>query len=137
MRQRVLEMMFVTIVLAGLAAPAASAGEASAEKKPVELFAEDFSAYPLAETMDVKTFGQRLGPWQIMTVHYSWHSRRYNRKETSFPFRIIARDGRRFLDQPESFSNVVIKAAGPSGATTCWSLTLRSTTARPAPSCAT
>jgi hypothetical protein len=110
MRQRVLEMMLVAISLAVSSTPAA---EASSEKKPVELFAEDFSTYPLAERMDVKTFGQRLGPWQLMTLHFSWHSRRYNRKETWLPFRIIARDGRRFLDQPESFSNVVIKAGRP------------------------
>jgi hypothetical protein len=107
-------MILVANLLAGPAASSGQAAEPSAERKPVELFAEDFSAYPLAETMDVKTFGQRLGPWQIMTVHYSWHSQRYrSRQETWLPFRIISRDGRRFLDQPESFSNVVIKAGRP------------------------
>jgi hypothetical protein len=79
----------------------------------VVLLADDFAAYPLAEVLDAEKFGARIGPWQLTTLHYSWHSRRYNRTRMVLPFRIVQRDGRRFLDQPESLFNVVVKAGRP------------------------
>jgi len=113
MNRAVLTMVVLGSLLAGCVAVTAPAAESSSGNKPVELFSENFSAYPLAETLDAKTFGYRLGPWQLMTLHFSWHSKRYNRQRTVLPFRLIEREGRRFLDQPESFPNVVIKAGRP------------------------
>jgi hypothetical protein len=100
-------MMVVAGVLGAAAAPAAP------ETKPVVLLADDFSAYPLAEVLDAKRYPGGIGPWQLTTLHYSWHSKRYNRNKMVLPFRILQRDGRRFLDEPESLFNVVVKAGQP------------------------
>ena len=95
------------------AAPAAVA-PAAPTAAPVELLADDFSKYPVAELLDSKTFGSRLGPWQLTSLHYSWRSRRYEGWRTAtLPWRIVQRDDRRWLDQPEKFFNVVFKAGNP------------------------
>lgn len=107
--------------LAGFAAVllgwgAFSFGENAPAPEPnfVTLFADDFSAYPPAEILDRQTYGTRLGPWELMTLHYAWHSARFRGwQQVQLPFRILERDGRRFLDQPESFFNVVLKAGDP------------------------
>lgn len=91
--------------------PAAETAPAAAS---AELFSDDFSAYPPAEVLDSKTYGSRLGQWRQTSLHYGWHSPRYGSwTKTSLPWRIIDRDGRRWLDQPEKFFNVVLKAGSP------------------------
>lgn len=103
-------------VFVGIAAllPVLAAALHAAEPEPVVLLADDFTAYPLAEVLDAKKYGERIGPWQLMTLHYSWHSQRYDRQRMMLPFRIVERQGRRFLDEPESLFNVVVKAGQPS-----------------------
>lgn len=102
--------MFSVPWMALVAAFCLSAVPVAADAKPVVLLADDFSAYPLAEVLDAEKYGERIGPWQLTTLHYSWHSPRYQRSRMVLPFRIVERDGRRFLDQPESLFNVVVKA---------------------------
>ena len=101
--------VLTTTVLLGRVASAQAAPRA----KPGVLLADDFSSYPAKELLDKATYGPRLGPWELMTLHFSWRSPRYNRQRAELPFRIIDRDGRRFLDQPESLFNVVLKAGDP------------------------
>ncbi|MBN1671283.1 MAG: hypothetical protein JXR37_09635 [Kiritimatiellae bacterium] len=88
------------------------------------LFSDDFSAYPLTERMDTeylrgvaresgaKRAGQeQLGPWRQTTLHYSWRSARIkSRRECPLPWRLVERDGQRWLEQPEPFFNVVFMA---------------------------
>lgn len=84
-----------------------------AQAEPVVLLADDFTGYPVADVLDAERYGERIGPWQLTTQHYSWHGERYDRKRMVLPFRIVQRDGRRFLDEPESLFNVVVKAGRP------------------------
>jgi len=111
------KLVGAAVLLAGLLlnrqTPAIPVGDSSCRGRMVELFSENFSKYPRNEVLDLKRFGQRLGPWQLMTQHFSWHSPRYDRRQMALPFRIIELDGQCFLTQPESFSNVVIKAGRP------------------------
>ena len=94
------------------------------EEERVELFADDFSSYPLTEKMDAEYFagltgekakpGARLevlGPWRQTSLHYSWKSARIQGYlDASLPWRLTERDGRRWLEQPEDFFNVVFMA---------------------------
>ena len=92
----------------------ALATECALAAAPVELFSDDFSKYPLAEVLDSQTYGSRLGQWRQTSLHYAWHSPRYGSwTKTNLPWRIIERDGRRWLDEPEKFFNVVLKAGDP------------------------
>lgn len=80
----------------------------------VELFRDDFTEYPLCERLDAPDQGQTLGPWQQTSLHYAWRSERIQGyRDCPLSWRIVERDGRRFLDQPESFFNVVFKAGDP------------------------
>jgi hypothetical protein len=90
----------------------------------IEVFSDDFAAYPLAERLDDRYFGvrrmpgtfgtQTLGPWRQSSLHYMWRSERIKGwSECSLPWRLVDRDGRRWLEQPEHFFNVVLTAGDP------------------------
>ena len=101
------------------------------ESDEVELFSDDFSHYPPCERMDELSDEQRLGgpvcvgdrsaeggdpqqrigPWHQTTLHYRWRSDRIEgRRDCALPWRIVDLDGRHYLDQPESWFNVVLAA---------------------------
>ena len=100
----------------------------SHEPEPVVLFEDDFASYPLTERMDADFFRRLydqqgeparpassttliVGPWQLRTSHYAWHSHRIKGwLDCRLPWRLIDRDGQRWLEQPESFFNVVLTA---------------------------
>jgi hypothetical protein len=105
----------LSLLLAGAAGFAPAAGtKASPAPAAVKLFADDFSSYPPAELLDTNRYGSRLGQWRQTSLHYAWHSRRFvGWRQATLPWRIIDRDGRRWLDQPEKFFNVVLKAGNP------------------------
>ena len=85
-----------------------------AQEDLVVLFSDDFSAYPVCERLDAPEFRAGLGPWRQTTLHYSWHSERIrSHRDCPLPWSIAEIDGRRFLEQPESFFNVVLKAGDP------------------------
>ena len=79
-----------------------------------ELLSDDFTAYPACEFMTEITKGSELGPWTQTSLHYIWRSERIaNRRECPLPWRLIDVDGRRFLEQPEHYSNCVFRAGDP------------------------
>ena len=52
-----------------------------------------------------------FGDWTQSSVHYSWRSERTGSwRDCRLPWRIIECDGRRWLDDPEGFFNVVLRA---------------------------
>ncbi len=87
----------------------------------VELFADDFTKYPLCyriespastgdQWTDVPLGCEGIGEWTQPSLHYMWNSPRTgNWMQCRLPWRVVDRDGRRFLEQPESFFNVVLK----------------------------
>jgi len=93
-----------------------------------QIFADDFSAYPLCERMDEPSMlavrgmdgkvgdldemrHQRFGHWEQTTLHYAWQSPRIRTfRDCALPWRIVERDGRRWLEQPERFFNAMLKA---------------------------
>jgi len=87
-----------------------------------ELFADDFTAYALCDRIESPAAtgdewshdplgAERLGEWTQPTLHYMWQSSRTGSWMTCrLPWRIIERDGRRFLDLPEPFDNAVLRA---------------------------
>ena len=82
----------------------------------VELFRDDFTSYAVCEKFsDVgEADCEEFGPWRQTSLHYAWRSERIPRyRDCRLPWRIIERDGRRFLDQPESFFNAVLAAGDP------------------------
>ena len=104
------------------------------EFNEVELFADDFSQYPPCERMDELSDEQRLGGhvhvgnslagigdpqerigrWRQTTLHYHWRSDRIEgRYDCPLPWRIVEQAGRHYLDQPESWFNVVLAAGDP------------------------
>ena len=103
------------------------------EKKTALLFEDDFSSYPAGELLDTAYFrnlrresfsgretpvavarDRRLGPWEQTTLHYMWQSSRIpSWRECALPWRLVDREGTRWLEQPEEFFNVVFKAGDP------------------------
>jgi hypothetical protein len=93
----------------------------------VTIFQDDFSAYPVCERMDDPAVAaafalsaaqvkcnERIGPWEQPTIHYAWASERIPIwMDCHLPWRIRECEGRRFLEQPEKFFNVVLKAGDP------------------------
>ncbi|MBI3948355.1 MAG: hypothetical protein HY321_20740 [Armatimonadetes bacterium] len=94
------------MMAAGAVATATAPSAPGAELETVELFADDFSTYPLA-------YGIRIGSWRMMTRHFAWRSPRYKVLEHQMPLEIAEREGRRFLQQPDALFNVVIQAGEP------------------------
>ncbi len=88
----------------------------------VSLFADDFTSYPLCDRIespastgdqwtDVPLGCEGIGEWTQPSLHYMWNSPRTgNWMQCRLPWRVIERSGRRFLEQPESFFNVVLRA---------------------------
>jgi hypothetical protein len=81
----------------------------------IELFADDFTKYPLCEHIEkgpgIGDRVEQLGAWEQTSLHYAWNSPRFGSWMTSrLPWRIVDRAGRRFLDNPETFPNVVLAA---------------------------
>ncbi|HUU22553.1 MAG TPA: hypothetical protein VM389_08460 [Phycisphaerae bacterium] len=103
------------------------------DTRRVELFSDDFSSYPLGERLDAEYFrrlrGERgpspqlvgavweeqLGPWRQTTLHYMWRSERIpSYRDCALPWRLVERDGRRWIENPESFFNAVLTAGDTS-----------------------
>jgi hypothetical protein len=76
----------------------------------MQLFYDDFSAYPATDNMEIDLKDPHLGPWRENSMHYSWiKDDRPIFLDNPIAWRVIEIDGEKFLSQAEAWPNVTFQ----------------------------